>query len=51
MSTTTPPSGPAASSPSRQASQATGWAGWLVFAAVLIIYALAVHGRELRASY
>jgi hypothetical protein len=43
MSTTTPASGPAASSPSRQASQATGWAGWLIFAAVLMILLGAFH--------
>jgi hypothetical protein len=43
MSTTTPISDPAAAGPSRQASRAIGWAGWLIFAAVLMILLGAFH--------
>jgi hypothetical protein len=43
MSTTTPASGPVAAGPSRQASWVTGWAGWLIFAAVLMILLGAFH--------
>jgi hypothetical protein len=46
MSTTTPTPGPAASGPSRQAPQTTGWVGWLVFAAVLMILLGAFHAIQ-----
>jgi hypothetical protein len=46
MSTTTPASGPAAAGPSRQASWVTGWSGWLVFAAVLMILLGAFHAIQ-----
>jgi hypothetical protein len=46
MNTTTPASGPAASGPSRQASWVTGWAGWLIFAAVLMILLGAFHAIQ-----
>ena len=46
MSTTTPTAGPASSGPVRQPSQTTGWVGWLVFAAVLMILLGAFHGVQ-----
>jgi hypothetical protein len=47
MSATTPASEPvAAAGPSRQASWVTGWAGWLVFAAVLMILLGALHAIQ-----
>jgi hypothetical protein len=46
MSTTTPASETAASGPSWPAPQATGWVGWLVFAAVLMILLGAFHAIQ-----
>ena len=46
MSTTTPTSGPATSGPARQEPPTTGWVGWLIFAAILMILLGAFHAIQ-----
>jgi hypothetical protein len=46
MSTTTPTSEPAAPGSSRHVPQRTGWVGWLVFTAVLMILLGAFHAIQ-----
>jgi hypothetical protein len=46
MSDTTPASGTASSDRIRQAPQTTGWVGWLVFAAVLMILLGSLHAIQ-----